>query len=73
MPTLDGARFHSYVRDYTDSHDVPFIFVSGHDDETTRRLIIDPEKDFFFSKTTPIDALVKLIGTLKRRERSPKR
>jgi len=73
MPTLDGARFHSYVREFTDAHDVPFVFVSGHDDETTRRLIIDPEKDYFFSKTTPIDTLVNFISGLKRRERSSPR
>jgi DNA-binding response OmpR family regulator len=65
MPTLDGVRFHSYVRDFTDSHDVPFIFVSGYDDENTRDLVIDPAIDFFFSKTTPVDKLVSFIDGLK--------
>jgi two-component system, OmpR family, response regulator len=65
MPTLNGVRFHSYVRDFTDSHDVPFIFMSGYDDEQTKNLIVDPKLDFFFSKTTPIDQVLGFIETLK--------
>jgi len=61
MPTLDGMRFHSYVRDFTDAQNVPFIFVSGYDDEHTRSLVVDSEIDFFFSKTAPIEAIVALI------------
>ena len=65
MPTLNGVRFHSYVRDFTDSHDVPFIFMSGYDDEQTRNLVVDPKVDFFFSKTTPIEQVLAFIATLK--------
>lgn len=65
MPTLDGARFHSYVRDFTDAHDVPFIFVSGYDDDHTRSLVTDAKLDFFFSKTTPVDDIVALVEKLK--------
>jgi CheY-like chemotaxis protein len=65
MPTLNGVRFHSYVRDFTDSHDVPFIFMSGYEDEQTRNLIVDPKLDFFFSKTTPIEQVMGFIETLK--------
>ena len=67
MPTLDGARFHNYVREFTDLHDVPFIFISGYDDENTRKLVLDPTKDFFFSKTTPIDILIGFIAGLKQK------
>ena len=66
MPTLNGVRFHSYVRDFTDSSDVPFIFMSGYDDESTRNLVVNPERDFFFSKTTPIDKVLNLIDSLRR-------
>ena len=69
MPTLDGVRFHSYVRDFTDAHDVPFIFISGYDDEHTRNLVVDSKNDFFFSKTTPLETIVALIEKL-RKERS---
>ena len=72
MPTLNGVRFHSYVRDFTDSSDVPFIFMSGYEDEQTRNLIVDPALDFFFSKTTPVEQLMAFIGTLKQtREQQP--
>jgi len=65
MPTLDGVRFHSYVREFTDAHDVPFIFMSGYDDEQTRNLVVDPALDFFLSKTTPIEKTLGLIERLK--------
>ncbi len=65
MPTLDGVRFHSYVREFTDAHDVPFIFMSGYDDEQTRNLVVDPAIDFFLSKTTPIEKTLGLIERLK--------
>jgi DNA-binding response OmpR family regulator len=73
MPTLDGVRFHSYVRDFTDASDVPFIFVSGYDDEHTRNLVIDPSVDFFFSKTTPVDTILKFIDGLKTARQANKR
>ena len=37
MPTLDGLRFHDYVREFTAVQDIPFIFMSGYDDEHTQR------------------------------------
>ncbi len=65
MPTLDGARFHSYVRDFSEVREVPFIFISGYDDEHTRSLVDNSSRDFFFSKTTPVDHIVALIERLK--------
>jgi response regulator RpfG family c-di-GMP phosphodiesterase len=68
MPTLDGVRFHDYVREFSDSQDIPFIFMSGYDDEHTRNLVVDPAIDFFLSKTTPIEKVLSLIET----QRTPK-
>ena len=65
MPTLDGTRFHSYVREFTDVQDVPFIFVSGYDDEHTRNVVADSNIDFFFSKAAPVENIVKLIEKLR--------
>jgi CheY-like chemotaxis protein len=65
MPTLDGVRFHSYVREFTDAHDVPFIFISGYDDEQTRNVVVNSDIDFFFSKTTPVETIVDLIEKLR--------
>lgn len=71
MPTLDGVRFHSYVREFTDLGDVPFIFISGYDDEYTRNVVVDSSRDFFFNKTTSVETIVELIEKL-RIERQPK-
>ncbi len=65
MPTLDGLRFHDYVREFTAVQDIPFIFMSGYDDEHTQGLVIDPSIDFFLSKTAPIENLLDLVETLK--------
>lgn len=65
MPTLDGSRFHSYVREFTDSSTTPFIFISGFDDEHTRRVVVDSKIDFFVSKTAPIEAIVNLIEKIR--------
>ena len=70
MPTLDGNRFHSYVREFTEARDIPFIFVSGYDDENTRKLVSDSDVDFFFSKTTPFEEVILLIRRMME-SRSP--
>ena len=66
MPTLDGVRFHSFVREFTDSKDVPFIFISGYDDEHTRGLAAESPNDYFLGKTTPIEEIIALIDRVKR-------
>ncbi len=65
MPNLDGSRFHSYVREFTDAANVPFIFISGYDDEHTRRVVVDSTIDFFVSKTAPVETIVGLIERIK--------
>jgi len=65
MPTLDGVRFHSFVREFTDAKNVPFIFISGYDDEHTRGLAKESPLDHFLSKTTPIEDIVGLIEKIK--------
>ncbi len=71
MPTLDGVRFHSYVREFTDAQNIPFIFVSGYDDEHTRGLVVDSNLDFFFSKTTPVETIIELVERFNK-DRQPK-
>jgi DNA-binding response OmpR family regulator len=66
MPTLDGVRFHSFVREFTDARDVPFIFISGYDDEHTRGLAAESPNDYFIGKTTPIEDILALIDKVKR-------
>jgi CheY-like chemotaxis protein len=61
MPTLDGVRFHSYVREFLGFTDTPFIFMSGYDDPYTHAAIEDSSVDFFVSKMTPITEVIDLI------------
>jgi sigma-B regulation protein RsbU (phosphoserine phosphatase) len=61
MPTLDGVWFQSYVREFSTAPDVPFIFISVRDDESTRSLVINPELDYFLSKGLPPEKLVSQI------------
>jgi CheY-like chemotaxis protein len=65
MPTLDGSRFHSYVREFTDFSNIPFIFISGFDDEHTKKVVVDSKIDFFVSKTAPVDTIIKLIEQIR--------
>lgn len=61
MPTLDGVWFQSYVREFSTVPDVPFIFISGSTDDSTRNLIVDPGLDLFLSKGLAPEKLVKEI------------
>lgn len=65
MPTLDGVRFHSYVREFAEHSTVPFIFISGHEGGEIADVVTDPAKDFFFSKTTPVAAILKFIESMR--------
>jgi CheY-like chemotaxis protein len=65
MPTLDGSRFHSYVRELMISREIPFIFISGYDDPTTLRIVEGSDKDFFLSKTAPFEDVVQLIEKIR--------
>ena len=65
MPTLDGARFHSYVREFTANSDVPFIFMSGLTD-VAQMLDMDPARDFFLSKNSNAEEILKLVDQVSR-------
>jgi DNA-binding response OmpR family regulator len=66
MPTLDGVRFHSFVRAFTDARDVPFIFISGHDNEHLRGLAAESPNDYFLRKPAPIEDILALIDKVIR-------
>lgn len=65
MPTLDGVRFHSYVREFFGKPDIPFIFMSGFDDPYTQEELIDSSVDFFVSKTAPVSEVLKMLERFK--------
>jgi CheY-like chemotaxis protein len=64
MPTLDGIRFHSYVREFMGERTVPFIFMSGYDDPYTRDALEDETKDFFISKLTPMSRIIEILESI---------
>jgi DNA-binding response OmpR family regulator len=66
MPTLDGVMFHSYVREFSDSPEVPFLFMSGYSDEYTRDLVVDSDRDFFLPKTTALEKVLSKIADIGR-------
>ncbi len=61
MPTQDGIRFHSFVREFSDARDVPFIFISAHDDEHLRNLAVTSANDYFLRKPVAIEDILALI------------
>ncbi len=61
MPTLDGVLFHSYVREFSNRPEVPFVFVSGIDDPQTRGAVLNPGLDYFVSKSAPIADLLRCV------------
>lgn len=65
MPTLDGARFHSYVREFTANSDVPFIFMSGLTD-VAQMLDMDPSRDYFLSKGSAAEDILRLVDQVSR-------
>ena len=64
MPTLDGMRFHSYVREFSGLKDVPFIFLSAHDDEHLRNLAVASTNDYFLRKPIPVEDILALINNV---------
>lgn len=65
MPTMDGVRFHSYVREFLGNDTTPFIFMSGYDDPYTKEALLDSSVDFFISKTTPVAEILDALEKIK--------
>ena len=65
METLDGKKFHSYVREFLGATDTPFIFYSGYSLQDSRHMIKDSSVDFFLSKSDPLEDMVNLISTIQ--------
>ncbi len=65
MPTLDGVRFHSYVREFLGARDIPFIFMSGYDDPYAKEALEDSSVDYFISKTSPVADIINTLEQIK--------
>jgi CheY-like chemotaxis protein len=64
MPVMDGFKFHNAVRDDPAFRDIPFLFVSGYDDEFTRAAVKTPKLDGFVKKTQPFSDMKAWIEFL---------
>ena len=64
MPIMDGLKFHKAVRTLPEYDKVPFLFISGFDDELTRNCVKDPRIDGFYRKARPLTELRSLISNL---------
>jgi len=64
MPVMDGLKFHQNVRKIPAFQNIPFLFVSGYDDEYTRGLVKTPKLEGFYKKSAPISELKSWIEFL---------
>jgi len=64
MPNMDGIKLHKAVRASTGYGRIPFLFVSGYDDEHTRNCVQDPRVDGFFRKGRPLSDLRDRVANL---------
>jgi len=64
MPRLDGIKLHAFARELSRYKKTKFIFVSGFKDVYGTIPGMDPERDYFLDKSTPIAEIVKLVDRL---------
>lgn len=64
MPVMDGVKFHSKVRSKPEFQRLPFLFVSGYDDEHTMSAVKDPTLEKFLKKGRPVRLLKAWIDYL---------
>lgn len=64
MPTLDGIMLHAHARELDRYKRTKFVFISSYGDAYAEILDLDPEVDFFLSKTTSINELLKFVNDL---------
>lgn len=62
MPRLNGIQLRNAVRSLPEKAHLPFLFISGYDDDRTLGAVSDPVKEGFFKKGRP---LVELLAWIK--------
>jgi CheY-like chemotaxis protein len=61
MPVMDGFRLRNAVREMPGWATLPFLFISGYDDQYTLEAVKDPKIEGFFRKGKPIAELKEWI------------
>ncbi|MBI5471427.1 MAG: response regulator [Ignavibacteriae bacterium] len=64
MPNMDGVRLRNVVREIPDKRSLPFLFISGYDDQSTIDMIRNPKLEGFFKKGRPLSELLSWITYL---------
>ena len=64
MPRLDGIKLHAFTRELARYRDTKFVFISAYPDAINDVKPMDPNKDFFLDKTTPLQDILKFINSL---------
>jgi CheY-like chemotaxis protein len=57
MPVIDGLKFHKIVRANPKLAHIPFLFVSGYDDEYTLETVRSSNIDGFVRKARPLSEM----------------
>jgi DNA-binding response OmpR family regulator len=61
MPVMDGFKFHKAIRSNDKFSKIPFLFVSGFDDEYTLSAVKSSKLDGFCRKARPMSELKEWI------------
>ncbi len=64
MPVMNGLKFHKLLRAQPEFAKLPFLFMSGHDDQYTLEVLQDPNWDGFLRKGRPMEDLIDCIRYL---------
>ena len=64
MPIMNGLKFHKKLRETPRFKDLPFLFVSGYDDEFTRGAVKACQNSGFMQKGRPMEELLNWIRFL---------
>jgi len=64
MPVMDGIKLHKTLRANPETATLPFLFMSGYDDEYTAGAVRDARYEAFWRKASSVDQLVKWVEYL---------
>jgi CheY-like chemotaxis protein len=68
MPVMDGIKLHKALRANPETATMPFLFISGYDDEYTAGAVRDARYEAFWKKASSVDQLLKWVEYLSQPE-----
>jgi CheY-like chemotaxis protein len=61
MPVMDGFKLRNTVRGMPGNETLPFLFISGYDDQYTLQAVKNPKIEGFFRKGKPVGELKEWV------------